>query len=207
MAHMLGLSSEPGSPCLVNPIYPNQHVRFLSEISSTSRYRGRDAVLSNAKALGLILNNPDYTHHIVGRWKSLSAKAKRELVLKTFGDIARDEEAARQDPFGRARKLMPEVTVSEFCADEGKGLLRFLDVLKPLTLNPESFVSQPIYNKKFFKKFGIPTSSEQNLPLSKADRAMQEEQVLLRNSNLIHVAQSMCLSIVGFFTRLFCGIV
>lgn len=191
---------ESGSPCLVNPLYPNQHIRFLSEISSTSRYRGRIAVLSNAKALGSILNDPEFMRVILTDWRELSPKARRELVLTTFGNIARKEEAAKQDPFGRARKLMPEVTVSEFCADGGEGLTRFLDTLRTHTLNPETLVSQTVYNKKFSKKFGIPSSSEQNVPISKADRAMQEEQVLLRNSYLICVARSMCLSIVRFTT-------
>ncbi|GAA5832746.1 hypothetical protein JCM5353_004630 [Sporobolomyces roseus] len=186
----------PDAPCLVDPASPNQHtVEFLCETATASRVRGHQVVLYKAQALATQFRSRDFASAIL-EWGRLSTEGRKEFVLKTLGEKARETESGGVDNFSKNRKLIPEITVAELCANEGAGLLRFFDLICQNVSNPALLASRPIYNGKFFNKFGIPTSKD-SLPLSKADRAMQEEFVLVRHSHLLDFAQRLWLGLIG----------
>lgn len=185
----------PDSPCLVDPTSPNQYLEFLTESSTASRVRGQQAVLQQACNLRDELKSPTLGD-AMSRWKSLTPQGRRELVLKTLADRARQAEASPGDSFARVRKLIPEVNVERLCSDEGEGLVHLINLLREDLSNPDEISSQPIYNEMFFKKFAIPTSTTV-LPLSKADRAMQEEFVLRRHSGLFTITTCLLATLVS----------
>jgi len=185
----------PDGPCLIDPVLPNQHLDFLTESSTASRARGQRAVQQQAYRLRNDLKAPRLAT-AMSCWKSLTSQGRRELVLKTLGERARHAEASPGDNFARVRKLVPELTVDQLCLDEGEGLVRFVNLLREYLSNPEQLSSQPIHNQRFFKKFGIPTSTT-SLPLSKADRAMQEEFVLCRHSSLFSITDCLLAALVS----------
>ena len=186
------------SPCLVDPVRPNQHIDFLDERSTASRLRGRYAILIQALAMRIRLQPSGFRPTIVEPWKALSSAEREEVVLEVLGTRARESEARRSYCFDRDRKLVPDFSVAALCADEGEGLIRLFDSIRKYVSDPSQLFTKPILNDKFFHKFGIPHSTT-DVPLSKADRAMQEEYVLRRHSMLLELVDSLCSVFVSSF--------
>jgi len=195
----------PDSPCLVDPASPNQHtVEFLCETATASRVRGRQTVHAIACKLATELVSLDFMKALV-EWRKLLSEGRRDFILKTLGGRARQAEAGEADNFSKSRKFVPEVNVAELCADEGGGLVRFFSRIRESVSDPSRLASCPIYNESFFKKFGIPTSND-SFPLSKADRAMQEEFLLVRHSCLFDLTEYLWKSLVSLeLPRVYCN--
>ncbi|GAA5834641.1 hypothetical protein JCM5353_004505 [Sporobolomyces roseus] len=184
---------QPDSPCLVNPLYPNEHIKLLSNIAFASRARGMPVVISSADELECSLGSETFSDQYMQPWLALNKKKQEKLLLAALASVS----SVDSDRFARFRKLLPEVIISDLVADKGQGLVRFYDHLRTHLEDGGSKLSQhPVPNDKFFAKFGIPTE-EGALPLAQGDRAFQEEYLLARHSILFDVAEATLRQIVG----------
>ncbi|GAA5986100.1 hypothetical protein JCM5350_004433 [Sporobolomyces pararoseus] len=184
---------EPGSPCLVDPVQPNQHARHLSQSHFEVREQGKFAVSEAGRKLFHLLCSPTFEDKYVKPWKAMSNNSKEDLFFESFASYDR-KDASRLFVFSRFHKLTPEFDLDVLLAQDGKG---FLDLLKHLEVHLENYAKldvKPIPNAKFFGKFGI---GQQELPLSRADRAFQQEHLLRRHSLLFNVVNDLLRRIAG----------
>ncbi|GAA5997090.1 hypothetical protein JCM5350_000819 [Sporobolomyces pararoseus] len=186
---------QAGSPSLVDPTQPNQHARHLFQFAFETRAEGAAVVSWNAKVLYDKLCSPTFAEEYVKPWKALSSQSREELLLEAFA--ASDRRGfPKAFVFSRNHKLVPEFDVIDLTAEDGKGLLDLLNHLRVNLVNCDQLSTKPIPNEKFFGKFGIGIGQEE-LPLSRADRAFQEEYLLKRHSLILSVVDEILGRIVG----------
>ncbi|GAA5949085.1 hypothetical protein JCM3765_004007 [Sporobolomyces pararoseus] len=186
---------EAGSPCMVDPAKPNQHAPHLLQSSFDVREQGTFAVSETGRRLFHLLCSPNFEDKYVKPWKAMSDEDKEDLLLESFASYDR-KDSSKFFVFSRFHKLVPEFDIDELVAEEGKG---FLDLLKHLEIHLGNYAKldvKPIPNEKFFAKFGIAVGKEE-LPLSRADRAFQEEYLLRRHSLLFNVVYDILRRIAG----------
>lgn len=184
---------QPGSPCLVNPVYPDEHIKLLSNIAYASRARGTPVVVSAADELECSLSSETFADQYMKPWLALNTKKQEKLLLAVLASVSSVDSVR----FMKFRKLLPEFIVSDLVADKGQGLVRFYDHLRlNLQDGGDKLSRHPVPNDKFFAKFGIPTE-EDALPLTQGDRAFQEEYLLARHSLLFDIAKATLRQIVS----------
>lgn len=191
-----------GSPCLIDPNDPTHYGRFLAEIGFSCRQRGKLANEKIADSLQLFFSFPGY-QECRTKWKGLTRLEQEERLLETLASMARTDEHegnefAHEGFVRRSRRLTPEITLSSLCADEGDGLLRWLDLVEEYTRDSTKLGERPIPNEQFFTKFAIPfEGSLPSIPLSQADRAFQTEYLLRRHSLLFQFTRRLMVDILG----------
>lgn len=171
---------QAGSPCLVDPTQPNQYSRHLSQEAFDMRELGRFSVSMSAQKLFYNLSAPTFGDKYVKPWKALSTASQEKLLLEAFASYDR-EDTTQSFAFSRSHKLVPEFDINDLIAEEGQGLVDLFNHLRRHLANYPTLSEKPIPNEKFFGKFGI---GQQELPLSRADRAFHEEYLLKRHSLL-----------------------
>ncbi|GAA5981349.1 hypothetical protein JCM5350_004373 [Sporobolomyces pararoseus] len=184
---------QPGSPSLVDLAQPNQHAVHLLQSSFDIRQVGAYAVSGSAQKLFYQLCSPTFQDDYVKPWKALSTEQQEEVLLEALATCDRRDES-QSFLVSRFHKLVPEFNISDLVAEGGEG---FLDLLKHLEVHLENYARlavKPIPNEKFFGKFGI---GQEELPLSRADRAFQEEYLLRRHSLLFLVVTTILRRIAG----------
>lgn len=184
-----------GSPCLVDPRDPNQHSLYMTEFAFAARNRGQEAIRETYSSLsGLINGDHDFETKYVEPWKALDRKEQEETILKALSEKARNEEDHDSTFLSRTRLLAPEITLDNLC---GQGLLDLLKTLAICAIDPSRLSAEPIFNEKVFRKLGI--RSEGDIPLSRGDRALQDELLLRRHSVLASLIIAILDEIVSYF--------
>ncbi|GAA5975663.1 hypothetical protein JCM5350_002684 [Sporobolomyces pararoseus] len=186
---------DPRSRRLVDPNFPNEHARFLTEIAFRVRRDGKPALASNADALSSLLDSDRFSTRYVEPWLKLSKLEQEKLLFRVFLYLDTDETGT--EFFSRGRKLVPELVVEDLLSDGGRGFVNLLDHLAAnLPPRGKDLPESPLYNEKFFKKFGIPVVGDE-LPLSKADRAFHQEYLMRRHSLLFSSVRAILREIIG----------
>ncbi|GAA6020423.1 hypothetical protein JCM11491_000239 [Sporobolomyces phaffii] len=189
---------EEGSPCLIDPRHPSQHARrYLTNFALAARERGRRAVHSSY--VGLFHTIADdraaFNERFLEPWKAKSQAQREETILAALSAVARLEELGGRRTFARNRRLVPEITLEHLCQGQGRGLVDLIDTLCDFALDPTKLSTHPVPNDQVFRKLGIAKMGE--LPPSMADRALQDELLLIRHSMLATLVHAILDTIVG----------
>ncbi|GAA5884893.1 hypothetical protein JCM6882_007141 [Rhodosporidiobolus microsporus] len=88
-----------------------------------------------------------------------------------------------------AKTLVPEFSLSSLCSGEGRGLARLLDKVNS-SLDGVISSSVCIPDRDFFVKFGLEQASG-SIPHSRANRAYQDEIILLRHTMLFSLLYAL----------------
>ncbi|GAA5962810.1 hypothetical protein JCM3765_001528 [Sporobolomyces pararoseus] len=150
---------DPRSRRLVDPSFPNEHVRFLTEIAFRVRRDGKPALASTVDELATLLDSDRFSIRYVEPWLKLSKVEQEKLLFRVFLYLDTDETGT--EFFSRNRKLAPELIVEDLLSDGGKGFVRLLDHLRANLPRGKDLPERPLYNEKFFKKFGIPVVGDE----------------------------------------------
>ncbi|BGP14176.1 hypothetical protein JCM10213_002475 [Rhodosporidiobolus nylandii] len=169
----------PTNPPLVPD--PAEHVHHLTESAFASRRRGTAAVRAQAKGFAGLCYAKDFEEMYVKPWRALSQTRREECVLEAL-------EINDDGRFREQRKLLPEITLEELCSGSGDGFVSLLRKLSYHCLDPD-FLSHPIPHVSFHRMFGLDLGEK--VPLGKADRAFQEEYVLIRHSRILGVCRDI----------------
>jgi len=196
---------DPTSPCLVGGSFPDDMSSHLDEMAFACRARGEQVIASDAATLSLSLNgNGRIKLQKEGfePWLKRTDSERKQIVLTTLANSARAEEVENSRLIARYRKLVPEIQVKKLCSDGGMGLVRLFEYIAPYVLDASNLSTNPVYNEDFFRKFGI-TRSPNQLPLSLASRAFQQEYLLKRHSLLFRFCHLLILALVSSTLRTF----
>ncbi|BGP14120.1 hypothetical protein JCM10213_002418 [Rhodosporidiobolus nylandii] len=182
------------APPLVSPSRPHEHVEQLEEASFASRERGRVHVQDSASELLIALTRRGFEAKYLEPFEAKSLKEREELILKALSDSIRTWTLLR-DTTGAEwqRKLLPELTLQNLCSGKGRGLRRLLETLRS-HLYRFDINEHPFPHPDFDRKFAL---TEQNLPLSKASRAFQDEHLLVRHSMLFTLVRAILYTLAG----------
>jgi hypothetical protein len=189
---------DPNGKCLIDPGNPYRHSRFLTEYCCALRERGKRALADHANAIFDRLHSISFQEAVVEPWLRLSRLGQEKVLLVSFAQLDR---LVLQGSFwfARNRKLVPELNTVELLGDGGGGLVKLFDYLATSIPIGNDLPRHPIFNDRFFKKFGIPSVGDE-LPLSKAQRAFHQEWLMRRHSLLFAAIAFITRTIVSDFS-------
>ncbi|GAA6058811.1 hypothetical protein JCM10212_001927 [Sporobolomyces blumeae] len=189
---------DPASPCLVDPTYPDQHQAHLSEAAFADRTRRLAHIEEFAGRAGVVLHDPQRLNEVSAAWSAMSIGAREDLLVKHLAAMQRFEPMENVcGGLDKGLNLIPELNVAKLCAEDGRGFLDFIDLVKRSTAIVVDLEVEPLYNEVFFRKMGI-ASDSQSPKLSKADRAFQMDVCWRRHLTLFCFLDTFFQRLDGF---------
>jgi hypothetical protein len=178
---------DPRGRCLVDARYQYEHCRYLADSCCAPRNRGVESLANNADSINALLNADLFKEEVVDPWLALTRSEQEKVLLEALAQLDRSD-PSNSECFARNRKLLPEIIIADLLSDGGGGLVKLFDYLATHIPEGADLPEHPIYNERFFKKFGIPLVQDE-LPLPESDRAFHQEYLMRRHSLLFTVVE------------------